>query len=181
MKKIIITIALIAVFNTQAAFAEMLLFIENDCPFCTNVEKYLEENDLKTKLNITEYEISTSENKLIYDQKAISVGLSGHVVPLLIDGNTYKVGDTKIIEYLSNLPKERIETEGKRTLTDTEIENLKDIVSEQNGKTENTENISTKIEKEVDPILLPAAIIAAILGFSLHFYLRMKKFRNHNK
>lgn len=107
MKKFLVTflfatLASVVIINTT--FAEILLFVGEGCPHCTNVEAYIEENNLLEKLPITIYEVwENTANQPLFLQKAQEVGYQGQGVPFMVDGNHYEIGDYQIIGYFSDL------------------------------------------------------------------------------
>ncbi|MFA6918133.1 MAG: hypothetical protein WC285_04885 [Candidatus Gracilibacteria bacterium] len=89
---------------SSAAQAEIMIFVGEGCPHCTNVEQYVDENNIMSKLPIKYYEVwYNAENQELYLQKAKEVGYTQTGVPLLIDGNHFESGDGPIITYLGNL------------------------------------------------------------------------------
>jgi len=88
----------------QGRQVEIMIFIGDGCPHCANVEQYVSENDVMSKLPIKYYEVwYNPENQALYAQKAQEVGYTKTGVPLLIDGNNFEIGDGPIIAYIENL------------------------------------------------------------------------------
>jgi len=102
-KNILITVFILGfmVMSGTAFASQISLFVLNGCQHCANVEKYIEDNKITSKLDIKMYELAgNEENRKLYNQKAEEVGYSGGQVPLMITDSKYLVGDTSIISYL---------------------------------------------------------------------------------
>ncbi len=81
--------------------SEILLFTRYDCPHCRNVEKYLEEREIKDK--ITPKEIHDSANAALFLKKAKQCGIAEADlgVPMLWAEERCYIGEQNIIDYLS--------------------------------------------------------------------------------
>lgn len=84
--------------------AKQILFYSNYCPHCKNVEKYINDNNIKQKVTFEELEVADDKaNANILTAKAIKCGIDPNNigVPLFYDGKQCFVGDQDIINYLS--------------------------------------------------------------------------------
>lgn len=82
-----------------------ILFYSNYCPHCQNVEKYINENNIKEKYSFTELEVADNQdNAVILAQKAAKCGIDTDNigVPLLFDNGACFLGDIDITTYLSS-------------------------------------------------------------------------------
>lgn len=80
----------------------MILFYSLSCPHCQNVEKYIQENNIKSKYSFTQLEISANKQnneKLITKAKACGLDPQGLGVPFLWTGDKCLMGDTDIIDF----------------------------------------------------------------------------------
>lgn len=102
LKKISITvIASMALSGT--AFAEMELFVSDNCSHCNELQKEIAASELDEKFKIQIYEIYNDEgNRDYYVYKAQQLDYKNAQVPLLIDGGVYKEGTSAILKYLEN-------------------------------------------------------------------------------
>ena len=84
--------------------AQPILFYSNYCPHCKNVEKYINDNNIKQKIAFKELEVADNKaNANILMAKAVKCGLDTNNigVPLFYDGKQCLIGDQDIINYLS--------------------------------------------------------------------------------
>lgn len=82
-----------------------ILFYSKSCPHCQIVDKYIDENNVKSYLVFDELEVSTNQaNTQLLIRKAKSCGLptEGLGVPFFYDGTKCLVGDQEIINYFSS-------------------------------------------------------------------------------
>jgi glutaredoxin len=85
--------------------AKQILFYSNYCPHCKNVEKYINDNNIKQKFTFDELEVADdAANANILTAKAIKCGIDPNNigVPMFFDGKQCLVGDQDIINYLSS-------------------------------------------------------------------------------
>jgi len=78
----------------------MILFSDDRCPHCKNVEDYITQNNIKSKLNFQEFKINNNpDNAKLFTQKIKECNLVSFGVPLFFDGKNCIVGDTNIITF----------------------------------------------------------------------------------
>ena len=83
-----------------AASAPMILFLDDRCPHCKNVEDYIVKNNIKSKFNFQELKINNNpDNAKLFTQKIKQCNLTSSGVPLFFDGKNCIVGDTDIIAF----------------------------------------------------------------------------------
>jgi glutaredoxin len=79
--------------------SEVILFYGDGCPHCTQVEQFIQENDIDSKLSFQRKEIYyNKENLELLSQKAASCGIASNQVgvPFLWDGSKCHVGSTEV-------------------------------------------------------------------------------------
>lgn len=84
----------------------MILFYSTTCPHCKNVEKFINDNNIKEKIILEEREVGSSEdNSVLMQKKAKECGIKEDSlgVPFLWNGERCIMGDTPIIEYLKQI------------------------------------------------------------------------------
>jgi len=83
-----------------------VLFYGEDCPHCKVVEEFIAENDIRSKMNITDLEVwDNQSNTLLLGQVAEKCNIDtsqGVGVPLLYDGQNCYMGDIDIINFFKN-------------------------------------------------------------------------------
>lgn len=84
----------------------IILFYSKECPHCAIVEEYITANDVESKVEFTQLEVSENQNNLeLLAKKALycKVDLSqGAPIPFLWDGEKCLVGDVDIIQYFQD-------------------------------------------------------------------------------
>ncbi|MDD3285675.1 MAG: hypothetical protein PHG95_03530 [Patescibacteria group bacterium] len=108
---VLIAVASIFIFKRQSENNQvpadnngMILFYSLSCPHCQNVEKYIQENNVKDKYSFSQLEISADrKNSEMLVAKAEICGLdTGSLgVPFLWTGEKCLLGDTDIIDFFS--------------------------------------------------------------------------------
>lgn len=87
----------------------IIFFYGQECPHCKEVEKYLEENDMREKVKFSEYEVyhNTSNANLMLE-KASQCGLDKGTlgVPMLWAEGQCIIGTPDIIQFFENKTKE---------------------------------------------------------------------------
>jgi glutaredoxin len=103
----IVIIALTMVYlnklNTPPADNKLLFFFGNTCPHCKNVEKYMEDNGVKSRLIIEELEVMDDHQnqvKMILYASKCGLGSDGLNVPLLYHAGKCYIGDVDVIAHL---------------------------------------------------------------------------------
>lgn len=135
MKRFLLTLlfaSLLPLAISTPAHAEMLLFVDADCPHCQRLDDYLSEKNFYAKFDIQSYEITNSkENLALYVKSAQDAGNTSGGVPLLIDGQTAIEGTDPIENYLADLagpsqalPPTKISSEDSQKLNELISENL---------------------------------------------------------
>lgn len=92
--------------NQNNPEAKIILFVGQGCPHCENVEKYMEDNKIRDKVNFDQKEVFLNKDNLkVMEEKARSCGIKDTKnlgVPLLWDGENgdkcYS-GDKDIIDF----------------------------------------------------------------------------------
>lgn len=106
---ILLTIGVIAIAVLMAATKknEAILFYGETCPHCKNVDKYIEENNIRELIEFKELEVSKNQgNASLLNQTARNCGLDtmmGIGVPFFYDGEKCLMGDVDIIDYFASL------------------------------------------------------------------------------
>ncbi|MDO8529194.1 MAG: hypothetical protein Q7S18_00825 [bacterium] len=80
-----------------------ILFYRDDCSHCANVEKFMADNAIDTKIQIDKKEIATDagNQKILLDKaKICKLDTSSIGVPFLWTGKECLMGDQPIIDYL---------------------------------------------------------------------------------
>jgi glutaredoxin-related protein len=88
--------------SKQVKSPESILFYSNYCPHCKNVEKYVNDNNVKSKVTFTELEVAdNADNAQVLFNKAKKCNLDTNNlgVPMYFDGEKCLVGDEEIIKY----------------------------------------------------------------------------------
>ena len=92
------------VVNLPADDSAIILYYSFTCPHCKIVEDFIKENDIESKLNITQKEVSMNEENA---KELIAIGnyyklQAGYIgaVPLLYANQKYYLGDVDIINFL---------------------------------------------------------------------------------
>lgn len=130
MKKFLLTLT-IFLLATGTSFAEMMLFVDADCPHCQRLQNHLEDEDLAAKFNIQTYEISSSqENLALYLKTSEQIGYTAGGVPLLVDQTLYVEGADPIADYLAGLGAEKAEIQPTK-LSAQDSQQLNQIIAEQ--------------------------------------------------
>lgn len=166
-----------------------MLFTSDDCTHCDDVIAAIEDNDLEDYATIEYYEISTTENRALFDEKVeiCKLGDSEIGVPMLFYDNQCMVSSTLVIDELNssdtetNIEKEpTTETE---TPPDTEI--YTDLPnSTSSAKVENpTQTLNSALYGEQTPPTETTsftdilAIVFPITLFGAIAYLLIKNFK----
>lgn len=88
----------------EAQPTEMTIFVADGCPHCLEVEKYIDENDLRTKLPLLAFkEVSKDQNnarEFVARAKECGLNTNRLGVPVLYDGHDCYEGNEEIIYYL---------------------------------------------------------------------------------
>jgi len=96
---VIVLLALSAIFKKP----ETILFFGDTCPHCKNVDKYLEENNIRETIKFQELEVYQNKiNANLMAQKAKTCNIdssNGIGVPFLFDGENCLMGDEDIINW----------------------------------------------------------------------------------
>ena len=132
-KKNYIIILVLALFGfSNLAFAETLLFVGEGCPYCEDVQAYLQENDLYTKFDIQEYEVfNNQENRELYLQKAKELGFENEDVPFLIHNDEAIKGANDIKKYFESAIIDEADEKHTSTLNLEDIKDLNNIIIEE--------------------------------------------------
>lgn len=80
----------------------IILYTQIGCPHCEDVEKFVEENNIKEKVPFTEKEISSNkeyEQSFFDKAQKCNLELNNIGVPLLWDGEKCLVGNVDIINF----------------------------------------------------------------------------------
>jgi glutaredoxin len=100
---VIVIAGLLALVKTkQTKSPESILFYSNYCPHCKNVEKYVNDNNIKSKVTFTELEVADNQDNaqvLLSKAKKCNLDTSNLGVPMYFDGEKCLVGDEEIIKY----------------------------------------------------------------------------------
>jgi glutaredoxin-related protein len=99
---IIVAGLLATVKSKQASLPESILFYSNYCPHCKNVEKYVNDNNIKSRVTFKELEVADNQDNaqvLLSKTKKCNLDTSNLGVPMYFDGEKCLVGDEEIIKY----------------------------------------------------------------------------------
>ncbi len=99
---VIITIAIIS--NRTENSSETILFTSDSCPYCKNVEKFIQENEIGNKVSIKEVSKNQANSQDLL-KKAEDCGIKADQlgIPLLWDKGECLVGEEDIKERLQTL------------------------------------------------------------------------------
>jgi len=137
--------------------------VGESCPHCEKLDEYLNQNNLYEELDIQSYEIyNNEENLAFYLKKSQELDYTGGQVPLLIDGDKFYDGNTKIQAHLRQTTALAEEDQGE-----PDFEKLNEIIKE-----EASQKTSDKTNKIIGII-----IILAGLGVYVNVLKRVKKHR----
>lgn len=92
----------IIVLTDKPEFSEgMVLFYGDGCPHCENVEKYISDNGVKTKVSFEQKEVHKGNNmeEISYRAEQCGIPSSSLAIPLFWDGSKCYMGDKDIINY----------------------------------------------------------------------------------
>ncbi len=81
---------------------QIILFYGDGCPHCKIVEEYIEKNNIKEKISITQKEIyynKINSNELVEKAKICGLPTNSIGVPFLFDGKKCYIGDQDIINF----------------------------------------------------------------------------------
>jgi glutaredoxin len=81
----------------------IILFYGDGCPHCKNVDDFMSQNDILSKIQITQLEVyNDKDNQNILAQVAQKCGIATDQVgvPFLYDGQNCTVGDEPIIDWM---------------------------------------------------------------------------------
>jgi glutaredoxin len=97
--------------TAQSEKGALILYYGNGCPHCANVDKYIKDNAIESKISITHKEVyGDQQNAAELVQRAKSCGLPTDSVgvPFLWDGSKCLIGDVDIIDYLASTTAQNI-------------------------------------------------------------------------
>lgn len=84
----------------------IVLYTQEGCPHCANIEKFVEENDIKNKISFetkdVNYSIENGKELVSVAQKCNLNTSDGIGVPLLWDGQKCYEGDTNVIDFFKS-------------------------------------------------------------------------------
>lgn len=86
----------------KPAKSKIVLFYGEGCPHCANVEKYLENNDVKNKISFANKEVYYNQknaNEMAAKAKICDMTTDSIGVPFLWDGEKCLIGDVEIINF----------------------------------------------------------------------------------
>lgn len=90
-------------FNDQPS--GITLFYSENCPHCQNVEKFLQDNQVGTKVDFDLKPTDGNENniqEMLSYTKKCDIDINQVGVPFLFDGTTCLIGDQPIIDFFQN-------------------------------------------------------------------------------
>ncbi len=145
---------------SATVFAEMMLFVGNDCPHCERLEVQLEKNNFYQQFNIKQYEIYNNKDNLeLYLRTSDALNYENGAVPLLVHNEKFIDGADPIFDYLNEKSPNKVKT---TTLNKKDSDILNQMIKEKIT----TEKTFTDI-----PIsnIRSQIIIGAIIVFGLIF------------
>jgi len=90
--------------SLEISDSDTVFFWGSGCPHCTNVEKFIEENNISQKINIKKIEVfQNPEAQKLFLEKVQECGLDTPGVPILYKDKKCFQGDAPIIEELKKL------------------------------------------------------------------------------
>lgn len=164
------------IFSSQLAFAEMLLFVEDECPHCEKLEIQLEAQGLLSTNDITRYEISQPENLQLYLEMSQQVGYTSGGVPLLIDGDQFVEGTTPILDYLGG----ETQIASQQTLSSDQSDELNGIIEEMIDKQDDqdplayNESSQASNSKSIVPYAVAFVSVLIIIALAYIYFYRIK-------
>ncbi len=100
---IVIVLGLFLLWGRLSRRPEMILFHSSSCPHCLIVEQYINDNNIRSKYQFRELEVSGNQensNRLIATAKKCGLDTSRSVsIPLFFDGQKCFIGDEEIINF----------------------------------------------------------------------------------
>lgn len=93
--------------NTAQNNADIVIYYSNACPHCKALEQWINDNGIKSKVNFSLKEVTTSQknaNELIEKAEICKIADGGIGVPFLWDGESGKclMGDDEIEAFFKN-------------------------------------------------------------------------------
>lgn len=91
--------------DTSSPASGIVFFYGEGCPHCANVETYMQENDVESKLEVTKKEVYLNEEnsaELAARAEMCKIPESDLGVPLLWDGSDCIQGDESIIAFFKD-------------------------------------------------------------------------------
>lgn len=129
MRTKLLFIVILSLLSAQTAFAEMELFVSDNCSHCNKLQQEITASELDRKFEIQIYEIyNDEENRDYYIYKAQQLDYQNAQVPLLIDGGIYKEGTNAILEYLENKEPTKDEADSYNGLNENDSEKLNELI-----------------------------------------------------
>ncbi|PIS21058.1 hypothetical protein COT52_00320 [candidate division WWE3 bacterium CG08_land_8_20_14_0_20_43_13] len=98
--------ALLIYFEGQSEKDQIIYYWSYDCPHCHELNKYLDENGLRDKLNLKEKEISKNPKnlaRLTVDAKKCGFDNSMIAIPMMVSQGKCYLGPTQIVELINGL------------------------------------------------------------------------------
>ena len=100
---IFIVIAMVLIISSKKhETSEKILFFGSTCPHCKIVEKFITDNNIKSKIAFSELEVyENTANQKVLVEKAKICGIDQNAigVPMFWDGKACLTGDEPIINY----------------------------------------------------------------------------------
>lgn len=122
-------IIILSLLSAKTAFAEMELFVSDNCPHCNKLQQEIIAGEFDRKFKIQIYEIyNDAENRDYYIYKARQLDYQNAQVPLLIDGGIYKEGTSAILEYLENKEPANDEADSLSGLNENDSKRLNELI-----------------------------------------------------
>ena len=87
--------------NKSATPKELSLYYSTECPHCTKVERFLDANQVMSKLPLVQKQINMHIGEVLAVAKVCHLNPQKLDIPLLWTGKKCVIGDTTIINYLT--------------------------------------------------------------------------------
>ncbi len=87
--------------DTKPADTDMVLFYSKVCPHCMKVDGFIDSNQVMSKLNLVQKQVNQHVKEVAAVAKYCRLDTRRLQIPLLWTGNACIIGDTPIIQYLT--------------------------------------------------------------------------------
>lgn len=84
--------------------SQAILFYSDTCPFCQNVNEYIEDNEVRKHFDFLSLEIGNLNNSRLLDEKALACGIAPNRVgvPFLWVEEDCLIGEPSIVNFFAS-------------------------------------------------------------------------------